>query len=230
MGGIVQYFLPYLELVFKIFLCSILTGAVGYNREKHDRVVGIRTHVLVGLSALTLQVISLEYIAINSYQGDIFRLGGQMISGIGFLGAGAIIKENKHIRGLTTASSIFFVACLGLVVGLGMYIPAICITLVAYAFLIDIFGFKKIIVNRKSKFVTIGIELNRPYQKCSKDIIDTLEEHGIEIDFIEVTAITMEKTKVILRLSVVEDMGVNDILVSLIHIESIVKTEVISKD
>lgn len=229
MKEIIAFTVPYLELLFKILLCSILTGVVGYNREKNCMIVGIRTHVLVGLSAVILQVISIEYITKYNYEGDIFRLGGQMISGIGFLGAGAIIKENKNIRGLTTASSIFFVACIGLAVGSGMYVPAILITLAAYAFLIDIFHFKKLILSRKSKFVTIGIELDGVYQDSSKDVIEALDDRGIEIDFIDVTAITMDKTKVILKLNVAEEISANDILVSLIDVESIVKTEVISK-
>lgn len=227
MEQVFNFAFPYLELLFKIFLCFILAGIVGYNREKKGMTIGIRTHVLVGLSAVILQVISLEYSTKYSYQGDVFRLGGQMISGIGFLGAGAIIKEHRHIRGLTTASSIFFVACVGLAIGLGMYVPAIFITLAAYAFLADIFGFKKLVIIKKSKVVNIGIELNGVYQNCSKDIIDALEDLGVEIDSIEITTITMEKTKIILKLNAAEDVSTNDMLASLIDVKSIIKTEVI---
>lgn len=229
MKPIIDLAFPYLELIFKILLAVILTGVVGYNREKKGMTVGIRTHVLVGLSAVVLQVISLESAAKYSYQGDIFRLGGQMVSGIGFLGAGAIIKEHRNIRGLTTASSVFFVACIGLAVGAGIYIPAVFATLAAYAFLIDIFGLKKIVLSKNSKHVTIGIELNGIYKDSSKDIIHILDDLAIDINSIKVTTITMEKSKVILKLSTDEETDINDILGNLIEVNAVVKAEVISK-
>lgn len=130
-----------MEWTFKIFLCIILTGIIGYDREKNGTMVGIRTHVIVGLSAVMLQIISIEAIS-NGYGGEVFRLGGQMLSGIGFLGAGAIMKNDKTIKGLTTASTIFLVACIGLAVGFGMYMLSIIITAISYAFLEDIFHIK----------------------------------------------------------------------------------------
>ena len=93
-------------IMFKIVLCIILTGAIGYNREKKGMVVGIRTHVMVGLVGLLIQITSLEYYRINGGDNDVFRLAGQYISGIGFLGAGTILKDKRSVKGLTTAASI----------------------------------------------------------------------------------------------------------------------------
>ena len=83
-------------IIFKIIVCVILVGAIGYNREKKGMVVGIRTHVMVGLVGLLIQITSLEYYRINGGDNDVFRLAGQYISGIGFLGARPIIAT-KHI-------------------------------------------------------------------------------------------------------------------------------------
>lgn len=127
-----------MEWIFKILLCILLTSIIGYDRKKNGMIVGVRTHVIVGLSAVMLQIISIEAIS-KGYGGEVFRLGGQMLSGIGFLGAGAIMKNDKTIKGLTTASTIFLVACIGLAVGFGMYMLSIVITAIAYAFLEDIF-------------------------------------------------------------------------------------------
>ena len=93
-------------IIFKIIVCVILVGAIGYNREKKGMVVGIRTHVMVGLVGLLIQITSLEYYRINGGDNDVFRLAGQYISGIGFLGAGTILKDKRSVKGLTTAASI----------------------------------------------------------------------------------------------------------------------------
>ena len=95
-----------LEIIFKTLLCIVLVGAIGYNREKKGMVVGIRTHVLVGMVGLLIQITSLEYYRINGGNNDVFRLAGQYISGIGFLGAGTILKDKRSVKGLTTAASI----------------------------------------------------------------------------------------------------------------------------
>ena len=83
-------------IIFKIIVCVILVGAIGYNREKKGMVVGIRTHVMVGLVGLLIQITSLEYYRINGGDNDVFRLAGQYISGIGFLGAGTILKDKRR--------------------------------------------------------------------------------------------------------------------------------------
>ena len=127
-------------IIFKIIICVILVGAIGYNREKKGMVVGISTHVMVGLVGLLIQITSLEYYRINGGDNDVFRLAGQYISGIGFLGAGTILKDKRSVKGLTTAASICLAAIIGLAVGTGIYLASIVVTLVAYAFLNDVPG------------------------------------------------------------------------------------------
>ena len=95
-----------MEIIFKTVLCVALVGFIGYNREKKGMVVGIRTHVVVGLAGLLIQLTSLEYYRLNGGNNDVFRLAGQYISGIGFLGAGTILKDKRSVKGLTTAASI----------------------------------------------------------------------------------------------------------------------------
>lgn len=148
-----------LEIIFKTFLCVVLVGAIGYNREKKGMVVGIRTHVLVGMVGLLIQITSLEYYRINGGNNDVFRLAGQYISGIGFLGAGTILKDKRSVKGLTTAASICLAACIGLAVGSGVYLGAVIITVVSYIFLTDIFRLKKIMSIKRNSYVFIEVEL-----------------------------------------------------------------------
>ncbi|CDF58455.1 MgtC/SapB family protein [Thermobrachium celere] len=123
----------YIVVVFKLILSLLLGGIVGYEREFKNRPAGLRTHVLVCLGATLVQIISIDYYKVNGVTNyDPMRLGAQVISGIGFLGAGTILKEGVNVKGLTTAASIWAVACIGLAVGSGLYFEGIITTLFIY--------------------------------------------------------------------------------------------------
>lgn len=230
MNFLLNFFYEYLEVLFKIILCSILTGIIGYNREKNGMTVGIRTHILVGLSAVTVQVMSLSYLASTGDIGESsLRVASSFTQAVGFIGAGAIIKDNRNIKGLTTAASIFFVACIGLSVGLGVYIPAILITFFAYLFLVDAFKLKKLVLNIKSSQVTLSVDLAGSYSDHALDINRVFDNMEVDIDYIEVISISVEKSKILIRLNVNDEVTTNDILSSLVHVKSILKTEVVNK-
>jgi putative Mg2+ transporter-C (MgtC) family protein len=131
------------EVIIKLSLALLLGGMVGFEREYKSRPAGLRTHILVCVGAALVQITSINFY--NNQQGlynvDPMRLAAQVISGIGFLGAGTILKEGANIRGLTTAASIWVVACIGLTVGTGLYMEASLATLFIF---IALRGFKKI--------------------------------------------------------------------------------------
>lgn len=123
-----------IDAVFKLFLAVLLSGIIGFEREHSRRPAGFRTHILVSVGA-TLVMMTAKYVFI-SYQGltsfDPTRLGAQVISGIGFLGAGTILREGFSVKGLTTAASLWAVSCIGLAIGAGYYIGAVVCTIVIY--------------------------------------------------------------------------------------------------
>ena len=172
-------------IIFKIIVCVILVGAIGYNREKKGMVVGIRTHVMVGLVGLLIQITSLEYYRINSGDNDVFRLAGQYISGIGFLGAGTILKDKRSVKGLTTAASICLVAIIGLAVGSGIYLASILVTLVAYAFLNDIFKIKNLITISRNSHAHIEVRISENISVTVESIKDMIRNVGGDIVSIE---------------------------------------------
>ncbi len=111
------------------FACAMVIGAlIGVEREFTHRPAGLRTHMLVALGAcavmITSQLLFCQYRPYGSTP-DPARLSAQVIAGVGFLGAGTIIKEGASVRGLTTAASIWAVACLGIAVGAGYYAVAL---------------------------------------------------------------------------------------------------------
>src|SRR5260221_3708974 len=111
-----------LDLCLRIGIAAILSGIVGYNRERHDRPAGLRTHILVGVGSALFTVLS-----INAFgNGDPGRVAAQVVVGIGFLGAGSIFRRgSRDIHGLTTAADIWAVAGNWVGFGVGYYVLSI---------------------------------------------------------------------------------------------------------
>ena len=118
------------EMFFKLAFISILAGIIGYEREAWRKPAGFRTYILMGISAV-LVVAAGEYIH-DTYGGDASRIPAQLLSGIGFLGAGTILRDGNNIKGLTTAAGLLSVAAIGLVVGTGQYFVAIIAAVIVY--------------------------------------------------------------------------------------------------
>lgn len=120
------------DVLIRIILATLMSGIIGYEREHKNRPAGVKTHILVCLGAASFSILErlmvLEIMEIGEITGFSFNLGrlvAQVISGIGFLGAGTIIITKHNIQGLTTAASVWIVACLGIVIGYGVFELAI---------------------------------------------------------------------------------------------------------
>lgn len=116
-----------LELLFRLFLAGVCGIAVGYERMNHHKSAGVKTHMLVGLSAALIMIIS-KYGFADIPGSDGSRIASQIVSGIGFLGAGMILQRDQAVQGLTTAAGIWGVAGIGMAIGSGMYVIGICST------------------------------------------------------------------------------------------------------
>lgn len=144
------------DMALRLLMSSVLGGLIGLEREVHGRPAGFRTHLLVSLGSC-LFVLSSIYIykLYGNFSGvvpvgvDPARIAAQVVTGIGFLGAGAIIREKASIRGLTTAACLWVAAAVGLACGVGMYVTAISVTVLS---LFSLLLLKKVekILNRDS--------------------------------------------------------------------------------
>nr|WP_204487332.1 MgtC/SapB family protein [Caldicoprobacter guelmensis] len=138
----------------------LLGGLVGLEREITNRPAGFRTHTLVCMGSTLVMVTSIHLFRL--YHGmvnlDPARLGAQVISGIGFLGAGTILKDKTRVRGLTTAASLWVVACIGLAVGAGLYELSILVAVLAYITLILLKKMERFLKN-KSKVEEIELDM-----------------------------------------------------------------------
>ena len=127
------------ELLLRILLGTVLGAAIGLERDLHGRPAGLRTHAIVALASATFMVVSTRFVYFQHYAAgdlvevDASRIAASVVSGIGFLGAGAILRTGITIRGLTTAAGLWLVAAIGMAAGGGMYAVAVCVTAIGLA-------------------------------------------------------------------------------------------------
>lgn len=122
--------MDFIQILIRLSLATILGGLVGAERERYKRPAGLRTHILVTLGSTLVMLVSISGFEDFGGKHDPARLAAQVVSGIGFLGAGTIFKDESTIRGLTTAAGLWVCAGLGLAIGVGMYEAAIITTVV----------------------------------------------------------------------------------------------------
>lgn len=128
--------LSFQEELLRILLAAGLAGVIGFERELREQEAGLRTHMLVGVGACLFTLVSAYGFGEFFVQGgplvpvDPTRIAAQIVTGIGFLGAGAIIRQGPSIKGLTTAATLWAVAAIGLAAGAGFYSGAVATTVV----------------------------------------------------------------------------------------------------
>ena len=149
MGELIQMLheMNIVSVAFRLLLAAVLAGVVGMERESHGRVAGFRTHILVGVGSAMAVLVGLYATEVLGLGTDPLRVGAQVLSGIGFLGAGTIlVKSNAKVKGLTTAAGLWCMAAIGLACGIGFYSGALigtALSLVTVALLSKMEGIRK---------------------------------------------------------------------------------------
>jgi len=111
------------QIVFRLFLAVLIGGLIGTERGRHRQPAGMRTHILVCLGA-TITAMTGIFVDNAMQNGDVMRLAAQVISGVGFLGAGMIVLKGSTVKGLTTAAGVWTTATIGIALGYGFYLGA----------------------------------------------------------------------------------------------------------
>ena len=177
--------MPQVDVVTRLLVVTLLAGLVGYERERHGRAAGLRTHLLVGVGSCLMMLTAIDMMDrfAGRVQIDPTRMASQVISGIGFLGAGTILRFRASIRGLTTAASIWTVAGIGLAVGAGFLFGAVATTVIV---LIALFGFGAIERRmRKDWYKTLVVEKAGTAQDLAR-IREVLALHHAEIRDVDI--------------------------------------------
>jgi putative Mg2+ transporter-C (MgtC) family protein len=171
--------------IFRLLFASFLSGLIGIEREVHGRAAGFRTHLLVGVATCLMMIVS-EYF-FKKYGGlsanmavrtDPARVAAQIVVGIGFLGAGVIIKSGRVVRGLTTAACLWMVAGVGMAIGAGLYAPAVMVAMIALFNLVFLKQIERLI--KKDKFYTLVIYASNS-REDPKKFKDIIQEYKIRV-------------------------------------------------
>ena len=194
------------EIIIRILMALIIGGLIGYERELQNRAAGLRTHILVCLGATIISLLQIEIgnqaidmISSNEklyevIKVDYGRLGAQVITGVGFIGAGAIIHNRGNIKGLTTAATLWIVACLGLTIGMGGYFISIFSTIIIFITLVFLKRIEDKFIS-KNTLEKIKLEYFKN-EEIESEIEQFLERKKIKIKKIEYNYSSENENKV----------------------------------
>lgn len=177
------------EVAIRLSAAVAVGGAVGWERERHDKPAGLRTHILVSLGSATFMLLGFEvggHLAPRYGEAglDPTRVLQGVVGGIGFLGAGAIIRHGINVRGLTTAASLWVVAAIGVSVGAGMYVLAIATTALVILALWPLSQVKRLLAGKADETRRLAVTLARDARVATA--LAAIEESGFAMDSVEV--------------------------------------------
>lgn len=213
------------EVIFRLLLGTLLGGIVGFERESHGRPAGFRTHLLVCLASVLIMVVSEEYHHLLSVDPsylriDPARIAAGAITGVGFLGAGVIIKSGFSVQGLTTAACLWMVSAIGLAVGAGLYTPAVVSTVISVLALWSLRRIERKMTTMRFRNLSVIAD----HARREDDIVRTINDlnvHVISIDY-EYDAVEKEN-RFDLALSMRGNFDVKELFGRLSMIEGIKK-------
>lgn len=171
-------------LLLRLVAAACFGGIIGFERSENNHAAGLRTHIILCLGAAAIMVVSECIVAEYGIPSEIMRMGAQIISGVGFLGAGSIIVDggNNKIRGITTAAGLWTTACLGVVVGCGYYTIALTMMIIM---LIAMWGLRSFADRLKEKSLNYKVKVVFDNMDV-KDIIKLFNQSGIKIKSLNV--------------------------------------------
>src|SRR5574344_1072568 len=167
-----------LLVAISLFMTLLCSGVIGYEREFHGHSAGLRTHMLVAVSSALIMIISIYGFSFSYYSNrDPARLAAQVVSGIGFLGAGTIIQTGTDVKGLTTATTLWLSMAIGLACGSGNFVIAILGTIIALVALIMMKHLEKF-ANRKNPIIMVVVKSDAPVMK---EILEISARYGVSV-------------------------------------------------
>lgn len=223
MSELLQHIWPdnAIEILVRLVLAVILGGLIGLERAGTNHDAGLRTHVLVCLGSAIVMVVS-ENIFLDGYTADATRIGAQVVSGIGFLGAGCILINGNRIRGLTTAAGLWATASVGLGIGMGYYFVSIVSTLLilmAMAFLSPL----STVLQKKEKRHNFNVTILIKNKSSVKGINDYLYNHGYKV-----TIFHLDEQENAINITVADEYEyeINRLVCGLMELDGIKKVEI----
>jgi putative Mg2+ transporter-C (MgtC) family protein len=193
-----------LDLLGRLLLATLLGGLIGWDREAHGKPAGLRTNILICVGAALLSDISVRFGGLSATdlaRPDPARLAAQIVSGIGFLGAGTIIQARGSVTGLTTAATLWVVAAIGIAVGAGFFVEAVGSAVLVFLVLLPLGRLeRRMALSRRNR--TLKVEMARG-PEAIESVKALLEARGLHV---HVRVIEAERDRVAVTLDLSGDM------------------------
>jgi putative Mg2+ transporter-C (MgtC) family protein len=173
------------EVLLRLAIVVVLCGAIGLERQSRDQIAGVRTHVIVGLGAGLFTLVSAFGFPEFSRSGiDPTRIAAQVVSGIGFLGGGVILRQGVTVRGVTTAAALWISAAIGMATAAGFYAGAVATTVIALVALVALQRLKPV-VRRRLAGETLSLELDLMPGASVRSLLGKLSHANLRVESLQ---------------------------------------------
>ena len=203
-------------LLLRLAIAAVLGGIIGLERGGKGHDAGLRTHIIVCLGAAAVMIVG-ELISLN-YSGDPTRMAAQVISGIGFLGAGSIMMSGGHIRGITTAAGIWTTACIGIVVGAGYFLIAAFIVAIM---LIAMWGLRSFGQKLQGYGNYHTMQVDFASSASVEVVLEVLSQKGAAIKSVRRDE---DKLRAYIEFELPKKVDYNDLVISISRLDEVVAT------
>jgi putative Mg2+ transporter-C (MgtC) family protein len=163
------------EFIIRLFLALLFGGIIGYERESEHKSAGLRTNILVCLGSCLIVLFELYYHQVHPGVSDHLRMAAQIVTGIGFLGAGTIIQTRAHVKGLTTAATIWVTAAIGMAVGGGFYYAAGITVVIVYLILRSLRLLENWMMSRSGRLLIINGEIKGNFSEKLSELLTKMK-------------------------------------------------------
>jgi putative Mg2+ transporter-C (MgtC) family protein len=216
------------DMILRLALSFAAGAIIGFERASHHQVAGLRTHILISMGSCMLSMLSIwvpQHYAGPSMGSDTTRIAASIIPGIGFLGAGAIIKLGNNVRGLTTAASLFFISSVGIGIGAGMYFSSGVAVFIGFITLFLLAKFeRRIFPLLQYKYLEITYRDSNPDVEQALNI---LRESGIHIQSEDLKqSETKKRSKLIILAGITSAVDINEIAKAVKALHKVQKVEI----
>lgn len=219
----------FMHLVLRLLLTAFLGGIIGLERSAGDRPAGLRTHVLVATGSALLMIVSIYGIDGHPLNRDPSRIASQVVTGVGFLGAGTILHEGLTVKGLATAASVWMVSAIGLTVGCGMLGLGVVATIVSLITLMAIRGIeKKVLPSGRNVKVKLAI-VCESNPDSMMDVMDYFSRHNVKTRVLDMASRPEEQTlRIVVNAKISKYENANEILDGLLQLRAVKKIKNLS--
>ena len=217
-----------LDIVFRLCLGFIAGGIIGFERSSRRQVAGLRTHILICVGATSLMLLSIwlpeRFFGLKN--GDPGRIAAQVVSGMGFLGAGAIIRLGSDIKGLTTAASLWLIAAIGLLIGAGMYIAALATEIIALVTLLLLSPLeRKIFPDLRHRL--LEVQYNHSGEPNTENVLEIFKDYNVKNQSLSVQlGRNKKKTRVTFSVSILDTVEISKLANALQSLDEIERVEI----